>query len=193
MLFRSRVDDIEELTDTMRAFYILPLMKGRKIGIVTYAGGFGVMGIDACHKSGLKMAEFSSETISRLSDLFPPWQRAGNPADITPAMIVTKKVSPFELQEIAIKTVLDDPEVDAVLYVLYAMPPAFGSTLHQLVAEVAMLHPDKPLVFFFYGPFGAEARADLESKGKTMVFPSPDRAIRALGHIADYSEFRMSF
>lgn len=46
----TKVDDIEELGDTIRAFYMLPLMKGRRVGIVTYSGGFGVIGIDACQR-----------------------------------------------------------------------------------------------------------------------------------------------
>jgi acyl-CoA synthetase (NDP forming) len=39
-------------------------------------------------------------------------------------------------------------------------------------------------------PVAAEVKGVLEAGARSMVFPSPDRAIRALGHLADYSEFR---
>lgn len=185
------VNDVEELGDTIRAFYILPLTKGRRIGIVTYSGGLGVIGIDACQKYSLEIAKVSPATINQLSVLYPTWQNAGNPADIWPAMMVAKKALPFEVQEIATKALLGDPQVDAILCMQGAFAPSLEIDLHQLVEETAKSHPDKPLVFYLYGPFATEVKGKLESEGKTMVFSSPDRAIRALGHLADYSEFRM--
>jgi len=185
-----RVDDVEELGDTIRTFYTLPLMKGRRVGIVTYTGGFGVMGIDACQKSGLEVARFSPATINRLSALCPSWQRVSNPIDVAPMLVVTRKASFIEAPEIATKTLFADPEVDAVLCIVGAVDPSLGIGLRQLAEEVAISYPDKPLVFYFYGPFSTEVKHDLEAKGKTLSFSSPDRAIRALGHLADYAEFR---
>ena len=186
-----RVGDIEELSDTIRAFNMLPLMKGRKIGIVTWSGGFGVMGIDACQRAGLEIAKPSLTTIDHLTALFPFWQDVGNPADIWPAVAVTKKASLSEVQEIAVKTLLDDPVVDGVLSIIGYFTPASEVGLCQLVEETAKSYPDKPLVFSIYGPFANEAKDKLEKTGKTVAFSSPDRAIRVLGHLADYSEFRL--
>jgi acyl-CoA synthetase (NDP forming) len=64
------------------------------------------------------------------------------------------------------------------------------SELCQCVEQITKDFPSKPLLFYFYGPFADEAKDELEGTGRTLVFPSPDRAIRALGHLADYSEFR---
>jgi acetyltransferase len=188
-----RVEDIEELGDTIRAFYTLPPMKGRRVGIVSYTGGFGVMGIDACQKFGLEAAKFSSVTTDRLSVLYPSWQRVGNPADIAPAIMVTKKASQFEALEITVKAIIDDPAVDTVLCILGAFDLSYGIAYYQVAEKAGMAHPDKPLVFYFYGPFGAEAMGVFGAKSKTMAFPSPERAIRALGHLADYSEFRTAY
>ena len=186
-----RVSDIEELGDTTRAFYTLPLMKGRKIGIITWTGGFGIMGLDACQRFGLELAKLSSLSIDRLNALSPSWQDIDNPADIWPAVGIAKKGSLLEVLEVTVKNFLDDIEVDAVLCVLGVFGPTIGIGLRQLVERTAKSHPDKPLVFYCYGPLRDEAKAGLEKTGKTLVFPSPDRAIRALEHLADYSEFRM--
>jgi len=187
-----RVGDVEEFSDMLRAFYVLPLMKGGKIGIVTGSGGVGIMGIDACQKSGLEVAKLSSATIKRLSALTPSWQDVGNPIDIWPAVMVARKASLFEVLRTATKTFFDDPGVNGVLCMFDTRLPAFGVEFYQLVEEAAKSHSDKPLVFYLHGAFANEAKNKLEETNKTLVFPSPERAMRALRHLADYSEFRAS-
>lgn len=186
-----KVNDIEELSDTIRAFSMLPLMRGRRIGIVTFTGGFGVICIDACQRCGLEAAKLSPATIEQLSALYPFWQSVSNPVDIWPAIMVAKKTSLFKVQKIAAKALLDDAGVDAVLCILGVYGSSFDIDLRQLVKEAAKSHPDKPIVFYLYRSLVTEVKDKLESKGGTMVFSSPERAIRALGHLADYSDFRM--
>jgi acetyltransferase len=184
------VDDLEELTDTLRAFYKLAPMKGRRVGIISYTGGFGVMGIDACQKYGLEVARFSPQTINLLGEILPSWQGVGNPVDLGPAIMV-RKIPAFETLETVVKAVLNDPGVDAILGIFGAFAPSVGLSYYQTAEKATMSHPDKPIVFYFYGPFVAEALGEFNSKDGTMAFPSPNRAIRALGHLADYSEFRI--
>ena len=183
-----RVDDIEELTDTIRAFYKLPPMKGRKVGIISFTGGFGVIGIDACQKYGLEVARFSSQTVQILQEMLPPWQGVGNPVDLGPTVMI-KKTSAHGTVEAALKTLLDDPGVDAVLGIFGAFTPSAGLEYYQITEKAIAYHPGKPIVFYFYGAFGAEAWREFQSKENTVAFPSPDRAARALAHLADYSDF----
>lgn len=185
-----RVDDVEELTDTLRAFYKLAPVKGRRVGIISYTGGFAVMGVEACQKYGLEVAKFSPQTISVLGEILPSWQGVGNPADLGPAVMV-RKLPAIETLETVVKAILDDPGVDAVLGIFGVFGPSVGATYYQVAEKAAMSHPHKPFVFYFYGPFVAEALGEFHAKDCTMAFPSPNRAIRALGHLADYSEFRM--
>jgi acyl-CoA synthetase (NDP forming) len=185
-----RVDDVEEFTDTLRAFYKLAPMKGRRVGVISYTGGFGVMGIEACQKYGLEVARFSPQTISVLGEILPSWQGVGNPADLGPGIMV-RKLPAFETLETVVKAILGDPGVDAVLGIFGAFGPSVGAAYYQVAEKAAMSYPDKPFVFYFYGPFVAEAMGEFQAKDGTMIFPSPNRAVRALGHLADYSEFRM--
>jgi acetyltransferase len=185
-----RVDDVEELTDTLRAFYKLAPMRGKRVGIISYTGGFGVMGIDACQKYGLEVAKFSPQTISVLGEILPSWQGLGNPVDLGPGIMV-RRLPQFETTETVVKAILDDPGVDAVLCIFGAFGPSVGAAYYQVAEKAAMAHPDKPIVFYFYGLCAAEALGEFQAKDCAMAFPSPNRAIRALGHLADYSEFRM--
>jgi len=183
-----RVDDVEELTDTLRAFYKLAPMQGRRVGIVTFSGGVAVMGIDAIQRYGLEVAQFSPRTIALLRELLPAWQGVGNPADLGPAIMV-RKLQTLETLEMVMKAILDDPGVDAIFGIFGAPGPSVGVDFYQIAEKVAMTSPNKPIVFYFYGRYVSEVLREFHAKDGTMVFPSPNRAARALGHLADYSEF----
>lgn len=184
-----RVNDVEELTDTISAFHKLPPIKGRNIGIISFTGGFGVMGVDACQKYGLEVAQFSAHTLKRLQELLPPWQGVGNPVDLGPTVMV-KKTSASDTIETALRTLLDDPGVDAVLGIFGAFTPSAGQEYYQVTTRATTCRPGKPVVFYFYGPFGAEAWREFQPKTDTAAFLSPDRAARALAHLADYFRSR---
>jgi len=184
-----RASDIEDFCDMIRAFCVLPLMPVTKIGIVTYTGGYGIMGADACEKFGLELAELSPTTVDRLSALSPPWLAVGNPVDIWPGTMISKH-SLSQMEEAAVKNLLCDEQVSAVLCIFNLFKSALYIELCQLVEAVTRDYPDKSLIFHLFGPLGDEAKNELEKTGKTLVFPSCDRAIRALAHLADYSQFR---
>lgn len=183
-----RTTDIEDFCDAIMAFCVLPRMRGRRVGITTYTGGFGIMGVDACERCGLELAELSPATVEGLSALSPPWLAVGNPLDIWPGnMISGHPLS--QMEEAAVKSLLADPKVDAVLCIFAAYKPALHFELRQIVEEAAESHPEKPVVFYIYGPFYEEVKKGLEATGRTRVFSSFDRAACALGHVASYSGF----
>ena len=172
-----RVADLEELGDATNAFHLLPLMKGRRIGIVTTSGGVGVMTIDACSQFGMEMAELSPSTIKRISVLSPPWQSIGNPLDIWPTFIVQKQ-----------------PFTKVVTEGVGAVPNRQTCNhLCQILTELAEVHRDKPMVCCLFGNYAGEAKSRMEATGRIMVFQAPHRAIRVLGHLAKYSAFRRGF
>jgi len=187
-----RVSDIDELSDSVRAFSLLPPMKGRKIGIVSISGGLNIMSIDACHKFNLEIAKLSPITTKRINALTPSWQSVGNPADIWAAYMVAKQPLTKVLTE-TIATVLSDSEVDALLFMWTVTTHQTCIELCQVLTKLTEAQPDKPLVCFLYGPHAAETKHRLEATGRIMVYPSPDRAIRALNHLAQYSVFRRGF
>jgi len=182
----TRVNDIDELGDMVKAFSLLPLLKGKRIGVVTHTGACGVISIDACQKSGLEIARPSSIAMKQFSAVSPPWLAVSNPVDTWPAIMVSKQ-SPTEAMAEAARAVIND--VDAVLFVWLATCQQWCDEHSQLMMELANIYPDKAFIAHPYGPLAHEAAAKLEKTGKTMAFSSPDRAARALSHLADYSHF----
>ena len=61
-----RADTIDEMFDIAICLDAQPLPKGRRVAIVTNAGGPGIMAVDACVAAGLTVAEFSAATCARL-------------------------------------------------------------------------------------------------------------------------------
>jgi len=66
---------------------MLPEAPGNRVGVVTAAGGYGVMCTDYIEqkdlRAGLRMAEFSGSTLRRIREINLPFASPHNPADIT--------------------------------------------------------------------------------------------------------------
>ena len=67
-----RADTVEALFDAAIAFSKAPLPKGRRVAILTNAGGPGIIIADACEGFGLEVAPLSEETQGRLREHFRP-------------------------------------------------------------------------------------------------------------------------
>ncbi|MEJ2758672.1 MAG: CoA-binding protein, partial [Anaerolineales bacterium] len=66
-----RADSMEELFDMAIAFGYQPELKGKKIAIITNAGGPGILATDALERAGLSLARFENSTIHTLEQTLP--------------------------------------------------------------------------------------------------------------------------
>jgi acetyltransferase len=187
-----RVDNLEELGDVTAAFSLLPPMNGRRIGIISSSGGLGVAAIDTCHQFDMEIAQLSQSTMKQVNALSPPWQSVGNPVDIWPAFIVQKHPLTKVLTG-SVGAVLNDDEVDAALLIWGVTSRQTCARLCQILTRLAEVHRNKPLVCSLWGAHVDEAKDSLEATGRIMVTRTPDRAIRALAHLARYSAVRRGF
>ncbi len=106
-----RANTIEELFDVARALDRCPLPAGRRVAIVTNAGGPAIMATDACVNLGLEIAELSEKTRARRCASFLPAEASvGNPVD----MIASADAEQYGR---ALAAVLDDPGVDMAMVI----------------------------------------------------------------------------
>ena len=79
--------DLEELVDIACAFYYLPPIKGRRVGVAGGSGGSSVLAADQCEEAGLDViplpVEIREELKSKGNSI---WDWIGNPADFSIAM-----------------------------------------------------------------------------------------------------------
>jgi acetyl coenzyme A synthetase (ADP forming)-like protein len=85
-LFRQtgviRVDTLQEMFALANAFATQPLPRGKRVGILTNAGGPGILCADACETAGLELPILSEETQAALREFLPGTASVGNPVDM---------------------------------------------------------------------------------------------------------------
>jgi acyl-CoA synthetase (NDP forming) len=85
-LFRQtgvvRADTLDEMFDVAACLETQPLPAGRRVAVVTNAGGPGILAADACEAAGLTLADLSVDTRSRLTACLPTIASCGNPVDM---------------------------------------------------------------------------------------------------------------
>ena len=177
-----RANSIEELFDLARAFDRCPLPGGRRVGIVTNAGGPAIMATDACVNLGLEIAELAPETRRELASFLPAAASLQNPVD----MIAS--ATPADYRR-AVETMLRDPAVDMAMVI--NVTPLIGHPMEVVaeVAEASQEGPKKPVLAVvmaseeFYQEI--HGRRDLPP-----VYPFPESAALALSKLERYAAWR---
>ncbi len=178
-----RADTIEELFDTARALDRAPLPPGRRIGIVTNAGGPAIMATDACVHLGLKIAELSETTVTELRSFLPATASVANPVD----MIASAGVVEYGR---TLGAVLADDEVDAAL-VINVTP--LLSDPHEIVEEIARVVDEAGSTKPVFAVMMATEKFYEDLKGRhdlPPVYRFPEAAARAMAKLVRYAEWR---
>lgn len=106
-----KVESAEEMFDTLKVIAGKKLPKGKKVGIVTNAGGPGIMATDFVEHFGLYTADIGEKTKEKLRKELPVFASVNNPVDILGD-------ATLERYDKAIRVVLDDINVDTLLVIL---------------------------------------------------------------------------
>ena len=109
-----RSNTLEELFDVAALLATQPVPQGPRVGVVTNAGGPGIMLADACEAHGLTLPELTPETRAVLRTFLPAQASLSNPVD----MIASATPEHYTR---TIAAVGADPQVDAVV-VIYIPP-----------------------------------------------------------------------
>lgn len=176
----QRVETIAELFNYALAFSRQPVPKGNRVAIVTNAGGPGIVATDAAIRYGLTLSRFSESTKEKLIQQLPPTASIANPVDVIGD-------ATHERYEAAIRTILEDKEVDGAIVIL--TPQAMTDILEtaQIVPRVAK-GIEKPVLCSFMGIVDvSEGVRYLERNG----FPNytfPEAAARAMASMVRFGE-----
>jgi len=176
-----RVNTMQDLIDGAKAISMLPKPRGKRICILTEAGGLGVVSTDEVEAGGvLELAPLSQDTCEKLTALLPPMAMVCKPngyVDMTAAAMAK------EFGE-AMRLALSDPNVDMVM--LNSIPPTFLPPMDVAQAIVPVVKGfGKPVVACFTVTQAvAETRRYLE-ENEIPTFDAPDDAVRALAMLTE--------
>jgi len=165
-----RVRDLDELRDYGRAFSVLPLMKGKRVGILSFSGAAGILGADACFDHAMEVANLCETTLEVLRRASPLWAQIMNPVDIWPSVLSHGVRKAFET---GLEILLRDQNVDGVLCNYVAADRSTPWDISDIVERIAGDH-GKPIVLWAGG-----SAKPFPMKG-TVRYPSIWRAVRAL-------------
>ena len=176
-----RADTTEEMFDWARALAWSPLPKGRRIAILTNAGGPGVIAADALELNGLALAELSAATETALTELLPPAASVHNPVD----MLASASAEHYAE---GLRILLADPNVDGALVIM--PPPPMYPAEDAADAMIPVIQAsEKPTVIVLMGSTAIlEASAHLQA-AKIPDYRFPERAAAALARLAERAEF----
>nr|WP_319374619.1 acetate--CoA ligase family protein [uncultured Methanobacterium sp.] len=177
-----RVNSLDEMMDYSSALALSPLPKGNKIAIITNAGGPAIMTTDAAIKAGLEIAELTTETKEKLNEGLPATASVKNPVD------VLGDASP-ERYAFTLDTVLADPNVDGVIYLVTPQ----SVTDPEGIAQVAIDHAsktEKPILCSFFGGTRFEGAEKLLAAKQVPNYLYPKRAVKSLKTLYDYTIIR---
>ncbi len=173
-----RVDTMNELFDSAFAFANQPVPRGRRIAIVTNAGGPGIMATDSVVRHGLELAEFTEETKQEIRKHVSPFAAVSNPVD-------TAGRSEHEQYEAVIRAVLKDENVDGAIVML--TPAAITDILEtaQIIPKINA-DTDKTMLCSLMGMVDvSEGMRYLQQHGMP-VYSFPENPVRAMANMAEF-------
>ncbi len=177
-----RAQTLDELLDVAALLSCQPAPRGRRVAVLTNAGGLGILCADACESAGLELAPFAEETRAKLQELLPAEASVANPVDMLGSATA-------ELYRRAVPLLLADPGIDAAI-LLFVPPVAVpardvGAAMSEAVAAAG--EPEKPVLTCILAAEGAPAT--LRSAANLPSFAYPESAARALGRAAERAEW----
>jgi len=174
-----RVQTIADIFYMAEVLAHQPRPKGKRLTILTNAGGPGVLATDALIANGGELAPVSEEAINALSSFLSPHWSHANPIDIL------GDAGPEEFSR-ALEIAIRDPNSDGLLVILTPQ----GMTDPTKVAENLKRHATglgKPiLASWMGGEIVAGGIAALNEAG-IPTFPYPDTAARAFDYMWHFS------
>lgn len=170
----------EQWVNTMMAFYLLPHATGKRMAIISGAGGMAVAAAEAAGRQGLKLAEISSTTANKLAKHLPPSGTSrANPFDLSLAAHMDPT---FFIH--AAGLVAADPHVDAVVVIGSGLDE---STNNQYVAAMIEARRQSGKVFLIVAIPGMPAETGKAfCRAGLPFFETAEEAMAAYARVTAY-------
>jgi len=176
-----RADRYESLFDCAAALSMQPLPQGKRVLVVSNAGGPGIMTADAVERSGLVVSSPGVLTSAAMREQFPVNTAVGGPVsvlgDAEPARYAA-----------AMDSARKDSTVDAVIVVL--TPRAMTRHAETVKALAAGGSGEKPVLAVFMGGGKSLPAKEKLAESGIPLFESPERAVATLGKMEEYASWK---
>jgi len=177
---------LQELVDYSVSLLMLPWAGGRRLVIVTNAGGVGAIAADEASKVGLKVEPPSSESRRKLVSAFEGQAFASNASFSNPVDLTASVTTDQFVRAVGLASGLEEYDLALVLPTHHA--PGMNHDVAEKLSEV-ISKTGKPVVSCVIGNSELASRIHKELMAKGIPsFPTPERGARALAAVAEYAE-----
>ncbi len=177
-----RADSMEALFDQALAFGYQPPLMGKRIAIITNAGGPGILATDALEHAGLSLSRFEVDTLHCLEAELPSAASAANPVDV----LGDARAGRYAY---ALEQVVQDPNVDGLIVILTPQAMTEIDETANAITKIAK-ETDKPILTCFMGEARVSSGIDILVENNIPNYPFPERAAAALKAMAEYQTIR---
>ncbi|CAB3288955.1 Acetate--CoA ligase [ADP-forming] [Methanocaldococcus lauensis] len=178
-----RAYTFEELVDLIHLFSTQPVIDSNDIGIITNAGGFGVLAADSCVDYNMKLPNFEDTTVDKLKDILPPSANISNPLDII------GDATPERYKKV-IEVLSEDKNIKGLLVILTPQEMTKPLEVAKSIVEVRNTHrslKNKPLITSFVGGVSVKGAKSYLRKNGIPAYLTPENGVKALYKLYKYS------
>ncbi|NNE43189.1 MAG: acetate--CoA ligase family protein, partial [Gemmatimonadetes bacterium] len=165
----------------VQAFSKCPRPKGRRVTVLTNAGGPAIMATDALVGYGLELAEISDATKAKLLEKLPAEASVSNPID----MIASADTDSFRS---CLRVLLDGDETD--LAIVAFVPPLMVNPMEVVAAITEETERSgKPVLMVLMAEEQYYDRIPVEIPGSPPIYRYPETAALAAAELVNYAQW----
>ena len=164
-----RVNTFTQLFDCAEALGKMRRPIGGALGIITNAGGPGVMAVDAISSWNLEPATLSSETLARLNDFLPSYWSRSNPIDLMGDATAEDYLKTLEI-------CLTAPETNGLIVILAAQALTDPIGIAKAIAP-QLQSQGKPVLAVWMGGEDVDEGLKILNEAGIPTFETPEQAV----------------
>lgn len=173
-----RVAHIEDLFYLSEVLAKQPAPRGKRLTIITNAGGPGILAVDELVGNGGELAPLPPATFQAFNDLLPPhWSRA-NPVNIL-------SDADADRYGRALLIASQNEQTDGTLLILTPQDMMDATAIAEKLKFYAT-GSSKPVLASWMGGMAVAAGTDTLTRAGIPTFPYPDTAVRMFNHMWQY-------
>ncbi len=179
-----RAYSIEELFIFAKAFSYQPVPQGNRVGVITNAGGPGIMVTDAISNSkSLIMSEISESAQKKLAQGLPKTAALTNPVDLIGDALADR-------YRHAISIMLEEKSVDSLLVLLTPQIMTEVKKAATVTTALSSQYPNKTVISCFMGGENIVRGEHIFRRHKFPNYRFPENAVKALEVMYTYSMWK---
>jgi acetyltransferase len=172
-----RVQGVQDLFDAAMAFEEEKIPAGKRLLVITNAGGPGIVAADSAQLLGIDLPPMTKESIIEIAKKLPPNATIFNPVDV-----IGDATS--ERYEAVLTQAVKDPHVDGVLVLLTPQAMTDAEKTAEVVIAAAK-STKKPVIGCFMGEKRVRPAIDKLKAASIPNFSYPELAVKAFRRLTE--------